>query len=284
MTHTDVPHPIALTADAIADRLRTATGMADLLITTAQASPDQIALRSHATGLEWTCVETLNRTGAVAQTLREQGIRRGQTVALMLCNRPDFHVVDAAAMMLGAVPFSNYNTSAPEQIAFVLEDSGAEVVVAEAGFLTSLEAARESTPSIERILLIDQKSSVHGSLIADLAAASTDFDFSEAADIAPEDVLTLIYTSGTTGAPKGGYGSSAAGGGAEPGVRRRPTCCVAVNTPDTLRAGTGGRSGTRRPAPEGPGPGADRPGQRHAGPGRADQEVHAHAARVATRP
>ena len=143
MTHIDVPHSSAFTADAIADRLRTATSMADLLITTAHASPDQIALRSHETGLEWTYAETLNRIGAVAQTLHEQGIRRGQPVALMLRNRPEFHVVDAAVMMLGAVPFSIYNTSSPEQIAFVLEDSGAEVVVAESGFLTSLEAATE---------------------------------------------------------------------------------------------------------------------------------------------
>ena len=203
VTHTDVPHSSAFTADAIADRLRTATSMADLLITTAHASPDQIALRSHETGLEWTYAETLNRIGAVAQALHEQGIRRGQTVALMLRNRPEFHVVDAAVMMLGAVPFSIYNTSAPEQIAFVLEDSGAEVVVAEAGFLTSLEAAQKSAPSIERILLIDQESPVHGNLVAELAAASTDFDFSAAADIAPDDLLTLIYTSGTTGAPKG---------------------------------------------------------------------------------
>ena len=58
-------------------------------------------------------------------------------------------------------------------------------------------------PSIERILLIDQESSVHGNLVAELAAASTDFDFSAAADIVPDDLLTLIYTSGTTGAPKG---------------------------------------------------------------------------------
>lgn len=200
-----VPHSSssAFTADAIADRLRTATSMADLLVTTARASPDQIALRSHASGLEWTYKETLDRIGAVAQALRAQGIRRGQPVALMLRNRPEFHVVDAAVMMLGAVPFSIYNTSAPEQIAFVLADSGAEVVVAEAGLLESLEAARKAAPSIERILLIDQESDAHDDLVAELAATKTDFDFSAAADIAPDDLLTLIYTSGTTGAPKG---------------------------------------------------------------------------------
>ncbi len=42
----------------------------------------------------------------------------------MLTNRPEFHLVDTAAMHLGAVPFSIYNTSSPEQIAYLLADAG----------------------------------------------------------------------------------------------------------------------------------------------------------------
>ena len=53
------------------------------------------------------------------------GVRRGDTVALMLANRPEFHIADLAAMTLGATPFSIYLTSSPEQIAYVLQDAGA---------------------------------------------------------------------------------------------------------------------------------------------------------------
>ena len=193
------------TVDAIADALRDASTMAELLVATARAVPDHVALRSHETGQEWTYGETLARIGAVAQTLHDLGVRRGRPVALMLRNRPEFHVVDAAVMMLGAVPFSIYNTSAPEQIAFLLTDSGAEVVVAESAFLPSLQEALAGVPSVGHLLLIDQDGGdlVTGSLVAELAATDTDFDFSTIEQIAPDDVLTLIYTSGTTGAPKG---------------------------------------------------------------------------------
>ena len=43
------------------------------------------------------------------------GLERGDELAIMLTNRPEFHWVDAAAMHLGATPFSVYNTSAPSR-------------------------------------------------------------------------------------------------------------------------------------------------------------------------
>jgi acyl-CoA synthetase (AMP-forming)/AMP-acid ligase II len=45
----------------------------------------------------------------------DRGLRKGDTLGLMMLNRPEFHVVDAAAMLLGATPFSLYNTSPAEQ-------------------------------------------------------------------------------------------------------------------------------------------------------------------------
>lgn len=207
-------------ADGVATRLEEATSLAHLLLTTARAVPDQVALRLHETGEELSYAQVLTRAGAVAQALQAQGVRRGQPVALMLRNRPEFHVIDAAAMLLGAVPFSIYNTSAPEQIEFLLSNSGAEVVVAESGFLPSLEPAVRAVPSVCSLLLIDAEQTgpgadgsaggegasgavATGSLVAELAADSTDFDFSVVDETGPDDLLTLIYTSGTTGDPKG---------------------------------------------------------------------------------
>ena len=62
------------------------------------------------------------------------GVRRGDTVGLMLTNRPEFHLLDTAAMHLGATPFSIYNTSSAEQIAYLLGDAGNRVVAVEAAF------------------------------------------------------------------------------------------------------------------------------------------------------
>ena len=64
--------------------------------------------------------ELRDRVDALARGLHELGVRRGDTVALMLGNRPEFHIADLAAMTLGATPFSIYATSSPEQITYVV--------------------------------------------------------------------------------------------------------------------------------------------------------------------
>ena len=53
----------------------------------------------------------------------------------MLSNRPEFHLCDLAAMMLGATPFSIYNTYAPEQIAYLVTDADARVLICEQQYL-----------------------------------------------------------------------------------------------------------------------------------------------------
>ena len=77
-----------------------------------------------------------------AAGLAALGVGRGDTVAIMLTNRPEFHVVDCAAMHLGAVPFSVYNTSSPEQLEYLLGDAGNRVVICERAFLDRVLAAR----------------------------------------------------------------------------------------------------------------------------------------------
>lgn len=67
--------------------------------------------------------------GRVAQIAAGLGMRPGDTVALMMTNRPEFNLADTAAFHLWAVPFSVYNTSAAEQIPHALADAGSRVVV-----------------------------------------------------------------------------------------------------------------------------------------------------------
>src|SRR5690348_25188 len=97
-----------------------ASTLCEALLTTAAERPDGLALRTPDDGLRFTSGQLLRRIAATASILHDLGLRRGDALGIMLLNRPEFHVVDAAAMLLGATPFSLYNTAPAEQIAFVM--------------------------------------------------------------------------------------------------------------------------------------------------------------------
>jgi long-chain acyl-CoA synthetase len=146
--------------------------------------------------------ELRDQVGRIAGGLASLGIEKGDTVALMLNNRPEFIPLDLAAVSLGAVPFSIYQTSSPEQIQYVVSDAEAKVAVIEKAFLEVFNKAREELPKVETLVVIDGEGGDH--TLESLEAIDPDFDTSETvAAIGPDDFLTLIYTSGTTGPPKG---------------------------------------------------------------------------------
>src|SRR5579884_1220105 len=108
---------------------------------TAAARPDQVALRTIAGGTSITFGEYSDRVQRLAAGLHALGVGRGDTVGLLLTNRPEFHLIDTAAIHLGATPFSIYNTSSPEQIAYLLSDAENRVFVVETAFLDRVRAA-----------------------------------------------------------------------------------------------------------------------------------------------
>ncbi len=183
---------------------------------TAAERPGDVALRTPGDGVSITWEEYAKRVRRIAAGLASLGVRRGDTLALMLVNRPEFNVVDTGAMHLGATAFSIYNTSAPEQVEFLFGNAANRVVITERQFLPIVLAAKENSPALEHVVLID---GTGGSAPLGGSAASPegtisleqleqmgdpDFDFEAAwRAVEPEDVLTLIYTSGTTGPPKG---------------------------------------------------------------------------------
>src|SRR5437764_1679300 len=112
---------------------------------------DQVALRTIKDGVSLTFAEYAERVRRLAAGLHALGVRRGDTVGFMLTNRPEFHLIDTAAMHLGATPFSIYNTSSPEQIAYLLEDAGNQVFVVEAGFLDRARPATEQGGAVEQL-------------------------------------------------------------------------------------------------------------------------------------
>jgi long-chain acyl-CoA synthetase len=146
--------------------------------------------------------ELREQVGRIAGGLAGLGVGKGDTVAIMLNNRSEFIPIDMAAVSLGAVPFSIYQTSSPEQIQYVVADAGAKIAIVEAAFLDVFNEARKELPGVETLIVIDGEGGDH--TLAEVEAMNPGFDRSESvAAVGPDDLLTLIYTSGTTGPPKG---------------------------------------------------------------------------------
>jgi long-chain acyl-CoA synthetase len=161
---------------------------------------DDVALRSGEETLTWT--ELAAQVGRIAGGLASLGVKKGDSVALMLSNRPEFVACDMAAVALGAVPFSIYQTSSPEQIAYVVGDADARVAIVEAAYLEVFERARAELSGVEHLIVLDAEGGTE--TLAGLERLDPGFDASPTgAAVGPDDLLTLIYTSGTTGPPKG---------------------------------------------------------------------------------
>jgi long-subunit acyl-CoA synthetase (AMP-forming) len=190
----DLSHPLALRA----------TTLAEAFLRTASERPDAVALRTPRGRVQITWREYRERVERIAAGLAGLGVGRGDTVAMMLLNRPEFHLVDTAALMLGAAPFSVYNTLTAEQIEYEFTNAGNRVVVTEQAFVPVIGEARRRVPAIEHVIVVDHDE--YGALtlreLEQKGASSFDF-MRHAAAVAPGDIATIIYTSGTTGPPKG---------------------------------------------------------------------------------
>ena len=110
-----------------------ASTVAEAFQATAAAHPDRCALRTKGDEFSITWREYADKVRATAAGLAGLGLERGSTMALMLTNRPEFHWFDAAALHLGATPFSLYNTYTAEQIQYQVDDAEARIVVTERG-------------------------------------------------------------------------------------------------------------------------------------------------------
>jgi long-chain acyl-CoA synthetase len=172
-------------------------------ITVAERTED-VAIRTKGDAFTITWGELRERVDDLAGGLAKLGVRRSDTVALMLSNRPEFHICDLAAMMLGAVPFSIYNSYAPEQIRYLLSDAEAKVLICEQEFLPQVLEAREGLTGLDHVIVVDGDAPEGAIALSDVEGTNPGFDVDASiALIEPSDMLTLIYTSGTTGPPKG---------------------------------------------------------------------------------
>lgn len=178
--------------------------MAHAFRVTVEALPDRVAVRTldDSVSLTWSALR--DRADAFACGLAALGVTRGDVVALLLTNRPEFSVADIAAMSLGAATLSLYPTSTPEQLAFVMADAGAQILITEAAFREVVAAARDQVPELRQVVVLEGADHPQELAWEHVEALDPTFDIESAwRAVAGDDVLTLIYTSGTTGPPKG---------------------------------------------------------------------------------
>ncbi|MBV9311349.1 MAG: long-chain fatty acid--CoA ligase, partial [Solirubrobacterales bacterium] len=148
--------------------------------------------------------ELLERVDSLAAGLAGLGVSRGDTVAIMLGNRPEFHVVDLAIAMLGAAPFSIYVTYPAGEVQYLMGDAGSKVAIVEQTYLPVMLEAQQGLPELEHIIVVDGEAPEGCISLSEVEGSNPDFDVEAAAsEVGPNDLLTLIYTSGTTGPPKG---------------------------------------------------------------------------------
>jgi long-chain acyl-CoA synthetase len=180
------------------------SNFASIFQATAARKGEAVALRTRNDEVRLTWAEYSCSVCELAAGLAALGVERGSTVALMMTNRPEFHVVDTAVFHLGGVPWSIYNTYPAEQIAYLLSDADTNVVVTERATLASVREAA-AAGGVDHVIVVDGEALDGVMSLQDVAGAGDpSFDFDAVWRAAqPQDLLTIIYTSGTTGPPKG---------------------------------------------------------------------------------
>ncbi|HEY6303329.1 MAG TPA: long-chain fatty acid--CoA ligase [Terriglobales bacterium] len=180
----------------------------DILPAVCRNHRDRVMLQRGALGwVPISSTEIYRGVLGVARALQSWGLGKGDRIAILSENRPEWTITDFAALALGAVTVPVYATQTPEQTTFLLNDSGARVIaVSTKNQLEKVLTIQRHTP-VERILVMDGVETPHavhmqGLMLQGPTEFDPEFD-ARARSIAPADLATIIYTSGTTGTPKG---------------------------------------------------------------------------------
>lgn len=175
--------------------------------------PDKPALgRCSATGITWRTGRQLCEDARVlSDGFRSLGMSRGDRVAIVSESRPEWVLADFAVLTAGAVSAPIYPTLAPEQVAYILRDCGAAVVVVSTPQqLDKVLSVAADVPALRTIVVIDppdplpMREGLGVLTLADVAARGRQVGGDDVSEtVSADDLATLIYTSGTTGEPKG---------------------------------------------------------------------------------
>lgn len=172
----------------------------DVLTRSAHHFPEKPAIVDGDT--ELTYAELNKRVNRVARTLLERGTQRHERVAIMSRNTWQFVVTYFACAKAGLIAVPMNVSLKPEEIAYILQDSGTRLVIAEGFFKETLASALESVPATEKVYLAETEN-LQGERFSSfeelLQCEGTDVEVA----VQERDGAQLLYTSGTTAQPKG---------------------------------------------------------------------------------
>jgi long-chain acyl-CoA synthetase len=176
--------------------------LTNLIAERAWFEPERITM-SRPLGDGWqqlTAREVESDVRAAAKGLIAAGVHAGDRVAIMARTRYEWTILDFASWFAGAVVVPIYETSSPEQVDWILNDSGAVALIVETPALRELVApvlpphTRHIWTMTEDVLDVLRNAGAH------ISDAEID---NRRKTLSPDSLATLIYTSGTTGKPKG---------------------------------------------------------------------------------
>lgn len=173
---------------------------------------NQAVMMEQTSATEWTPITSTSlygRVRALVEAFRSWDIQRGDRIALISENRWEWQVTDFATLVMGCVDVPLYLTLTPEQLGYMLRDSGAKIAVVSSQEIYEKITAAGELPELEHVVVMDKGEFPGAESFADLMKSaqqleerSPQFD-TMVQETAPEDLATIIYTSGTTGEPKG---------------------------------------------------------------------------------
>ena len=188
----------------------------DLLRSNATEFSSRLALKYRKQGVfvTLTYAAYYERVLMVARGLGKMGVKQGDRIAILSENRAGWVIADMGILCTGSVTVPIYPTNTPEQIEYMINHSGAKIVIVSGKFQYSkLLKVRAAIPGVELVVSFERflgDSRLPVKTFYQLSEIDSPITPEEKKEIEakidlikPEDMLTLIYTSGTTGVPKG---------------------------------------------------------------------------------
>jgi long-chain acyl-CoA synthetase len=156
--------------------------------------------------------ELVDRVRRVALGLESLGVARGDRVAILSENRPEWAIADYGCLTAGFTDVPIYPTLPADQIAYIVNNSEAVAIfVSVRAQAEKIASVREELATLKTVIAFDDVGSLADLTLSALEASGAETETPESVEryrkmaesVGPEDLATLIYTSGTTGEPKG---------------------------------------------------------------------------------
>jgi len=179
--------------------------------------PDALNYKRNGVWQSLSSSEVVARSRRIALGLYALGMRHGDRVALLSDNCPEWTLADAGCQFAGVIDAPIYPTQTPAQAAYILNDSGAQLLfISHRAAFARIQAALENCPALKYIVFFDVNemaeatTNVSALSLAKLETRGSELETAQpdlanelARHVKPDDLATIIYTSGTTGESKG---------------------------------------------------------------------------------